>query len=279
MRGNIYLSSHREEEVMLLVRGAKRSSGGQLLVRIVIALLIGWHTPALGQAGPSLLVLNIIEDGRPQDDLRAYVTEELGRVGAQPVDPLLLTPAERSCQSRGCLRSLAQAYKVALILTTRIDRQPSGDRAVAMWLYDARKGVDFINRGGCAHDDVERCLGNLAQQLVGPQLSGADSGSRQTEPSPDSLKPSPGPASPRPWRRWVAIGLGGLAAAALASAVALHSLEGQPVAGDCSTPEGLPSHCVAYFRPLYGTGYAAAAALTLGAILTVTLPRGKELRR
>jgi hypothetical protein len=269
----------------------------RLLMQIVVGLFLGGSAPALAMPGPSILVLNIAEDDRPQDDLRTYLADVLSGVGVLPVDPPLLTPVERACQSLRCLRSLALQQRVELLLTVRIYPQPTGVRDVAMWLYDARTDNDLINRGSCDSRNLETCLGNMAKQLVGPQVQAGSPGAAASSGQAKSEAPRvgsagtqagglakglaapPSPAGPKPWRRWVAIGLGSLAVGVLASAIALTALEGSPVAGVCPTPGNPRSGCFTYYRPVYGVGYAAAGALTLGAILTIALPRAKEERR
>lgn len=76
------------------------------------------------------------------------------------------------------------------------------------------------------------------------------------------------------WRTRLAFGLGVLSAGALAAAIALQSQGGTDAGIGCPGSSG---RCVYDYMPLFAPMYAAAGALAVGTVLTLTLPSKKEV--
>ncbi|MFO0573328.1 MAG: hypothetical protein U1A78_04985 [Polyangia bacterium] len=77
-----------------------------------------------------------------------------------------------------------------------------------------------------------------------------------------------------PKRKILAGVLGGVAGAALITAIALNVTNGQPTSMDCAATPGTPKFCVTDYRALYGTGYALAGLSLVGLGVTLFWPSG-----
>lgn len=280
----------------------------------VLLLVLCLH-PAVAQAGSgrSVMVLSISEGGRSQEPLRARVSEFLRHTGAKLVDSARLAASARSCEENTCLNRLAEEHRAQLILGARIERHGARDRIIYMWLYDSSSGRDQSERRVCDVRDLEERLHELAGLLIGPYLQDAapapesrvdESALAEPEPTPAIETPAAVSAAPAVesappkaaaarhpaasaavlapprlmprarWRTGLAVGLGVLSAGALATAITLQTSGGQDAGMGC---KGQPGNCVYDYTPLFAPMYAAAGALAIGAVLSVTIPSRKEV--
>lgn len=81
-----------------------------------------------------------------------------------------------------------------------------------------------------------------------------------------------------PSRKIAAGVLGGIAGAALITAIALNVVDGQPTSTDCSAAPGAAKFCVNDYRALYGTGYALAGLSLVGLGVTLFWPSGEKTK-
>lgn len=79
-----------------------------------------------------------------------------------------------------------------------------------------------------------------------------------------------------PKRKILAGVLGGVAGAALITAIALNATNGQPTSMDCAATPGTPKFCVTDYRALYGAGYALAGLSLVGLGVTLFWPSGES---
>lgn len=79
-----------------------------------------------------------------------------------------------------------------------------------------------------------------------------------------------------PRRKILAGVFGGVAGAALITAIALNATNGQPTSMDCAAAPGAPKYCVTDYRALYGTGYALAGLSLVGLGVTLFWPSGES---
>lgn len=295
------------------IQRASHRLNSWLAPAVLWALLLaqlGGPRGAYAEGSRSVLVLNITEEGRPKEGLRAEVGELLHRAGARVIETPRLPASERSCDESRCLNKLAEEHRVELIVAARIEHRSAHDRIINMWIYDARSGRDQTESEVCDVRDVSARLRDLAGRLIGPLLQeesepppGAATGSTAAPPGPpvarqaaavlaDKLAPKdPRQPTARPvgatgkprlagWRLGLAVGLGTLAVGSLATAIGLQRLEGQVAGGaKCMNQFGASTDCAYELMPAFTASYVAAGALAVGAVLTLTLPSSKEVRR
>ena len=260
------------------------------------------------------MVLSISEAGRAQETLRARVSQFLRHTGAKLVDSARLPASARSCEENTCLNRLAEEHRAQLILGARIERHGARDRIIYMWLYDSSSGRDQSERRVCDVRDLEERLHELAGRLIGPYLQDAAPASPNPaeESAPSDPEPAPAPETPAAvsaapaveaappkaaaarhpaasaavlapprlmprarWRAGLAVGLGVLSAGALATAITLQTFGGQDAGTGCNDMPMV--NCVRDYTPLFAPSYAAAGALAIGAVLSVTIPSHKEV--
>lgn len=249
---------------------------------------------------PTILVLSVAEEGRQQDALRKQVGELVQRAGARVADAPGLSTSARACADPGCLEPLAKESRADYVLAARIERRSRHDRLIDMWLYGTQSGTDHSEQELCDVRDVKDCLSSLAGKLIGPQLgagAGADpppqsatgapteapqvavasSQAGQSQPAVHRTRPSGRSAVPG-WRLGLGIGLGMLAAGALATAIGASALHGQVLS---SSTACMPSAngCVYDLKIPLIAGYVAAGVFATGAVLSLSLPMPRPARK
>ena len=142
------------------------------------AVLLAWFLctfPSVAGAAGSraVMVLNVAEEGRPQEGLRLHIADLLQRAGATLVEAPKPRSPDRSCAESRCLTKLAEAYRVDLILAADIGHHAGRDRLINIWLYDARTGHDQSESELCDVRDIEERMRALAGRLIGPLLQDA----------------------------------------------------------------------------------------------------------
>lgn len=246
---------------------------------------------------PTILILSVAEDGRQQDTLRKQVGELVQRAGARVAEAPGLSTSARACADPGCLESLAKESRADYVLAARIERRSRHDRLIDMWLYGTQSGSDRTEQELCDVRDVKDCLSSLAGKLIGPQL-GASPGEEPTPAAaadgststghavqasvqaapnkPQGHRPMPSGRIPG-WRLGIGIGLGTLAAGALATAISASFLNGQSGPGTGCEPS--VNGCVYNLRTPLIAGYVAAGVFATGAVLSLSLPMPRSARK
>jgi hypothetical protein len=228
--------------------------------------------------------LKITERGQHNAQLTQRLEAYLERSG--PVShSQSLSAAERDTRDIAKWRDIASKRRAPLILWGEIEKLDESRRNVVLHLFNVRTGDPQDGLESCAAAAVEEKLKGLADQVLAtqepaaPQLAQPVAQHATEAPLAVSSTTRPAAHRQRPaWRTGLGISLASLGAGLLVSAVTLTALQGQHKGPGCLyTMYPHPDRpawdgCQYDNLVLYPFGYAAAAALGVGAWLTLDWP-------
>lgn len=246
----------------------------------------------------NILLLGVSRAGKHDQRLTKDLSDHLARSGEQVSPRPTLSTQDRSCTDQECLDQLASREKAQVVLTTQLQENGTDAYYVVMTLFDAVRHSPLTERNlcdQCTGETLTLKLSDTADKLLkryrdrksgvttdtvgmvptpppGANLTGPADGPLVVPPVSDINKPKQGwMLSPK--RKIIAGVLGGAAAAALATSIALTVINGSAASGTCSYMSQTPEErCVYNNTAGYAVGYAATAGLLIGVGLTLGLP-------
>jgi len=266
---------------------------------IIAGLFVASETNASAEPADERVLVLAVSKGRGSDArLVKGVSEHLQRSG-MVVTGESLSSADRACESTECIEALATRVDAQLVLTAQLQENTPNTVFITMALLDAVRRAPFQATALCDQCNHEALIGKLsdvADKLIKQSREARQSPIRSTQPPniptvplvPDGLgigsnpttvtngghpsKVEKGFCTNLSLRRKVIAGvLGGLAGAALITAIILNVTDKQYTSLPCTATnsQGL---CRLDNVGLYATGYALTGALAIGMGITLFWP-------
>lgn len=273
---------------------------------LAFGLLAGLASaPAQAGGQRKALVLSVTEDNHQSEALRTALGELVERTGAQLVVPVGLSAGARGCEDPRCLTALSKEHGVDVIIAARLQRQSKLERIVDVWAFEESSGRDASERDLCDARDLKDCLSDLGARVLGKLSTAATPRPAPSSPPPAApsagLEPGVGaaaelgsPAAQAPkggptgvpsgrspglptWRKGLGVGLAGLGLAGLAVGIGASAKHGGE--GPMQCPSGSEIDCRYSMTPLFAPAFALAAAASVAALLTFTLPTPRSAKK
>lgn len=242
---------------------------------LFIATLAGL-SPALAtpaRRADQVLILNLQGNVTLGDKARAALRDRLAHMG-EPAQIPSLSATEQSCRSNECLESLARHHDAARLLGGEV-QENDHSYLIKLWLLTTATQELRTETGSCeicSPDDLLGALAVTAGRLLQPPAAAPPS-------APPFVANLNAPAIGKPllptWRKALAGGLGGAAAASLITAIVLTVKNGA-ASGACAQDGWLYESCHNNFTAGSAVAYSAAGLATVGVILSLTLPTGTK---
>ncbi len=253
-----------------------------MLMVCLFGLTVG---PGAAGAEEGIVVLSIRERGESDAARRhsprwtRFLAEYLDSIGQRVADSSDLSVEERITLDVDSLEEHKEKLKGTLIIWGEVQDIPDHQHRAKLFLYDLQKHAQNAVGGVAMPGQIELVLGQLAQQLL----------AEHAQPPPPKVAEQPRPvattlfqpiAQPKlpVWRKRLAVGLGIAGSCLLVSSVLMTFYQPSLFGISCSYPNSSVTACdfsEESHRTIYwGTGFALAGLLGIGAVVTVIAPWG-----
>lgn len=262
-----------------------------------MALLAASSSSLAAPGDDPTLVLGVSQNGKLDSHLTKVLGERLQHNGENVLSNAQLSSTDRQCLSAECFDKVAEREGARLLLTTALQQNGTNNYFITAVLYDAEKHVPYQETASCdcLSDALAVKVSDMADKLL------KDYRQRAASPSILPTPPGPGPGgtgvvvpplgpldgsggkdtkqgarfSLSPQRKVLLGVFGGIGAAALITAIALHAVDGNRTSSTACNPDPLlvNDHCILKTLPGYATGYALAGGAAIGIGLVLLWPQ------